>query len=175
MSASPERAKAYTLALLIGATVLLVLATTGLDGDDLLLASAGGGATARTDVVLENLEALHATEPFTKLLAPGRRDVFATDHFNRPKPPPAKPPAPAPPKTKSVSLTYLGLMGGGSAEPTAYLRSDKDTLRLGPGGVVIDDWRIAEIGREALVLTNNTAETHRLEFRRPAPLEVPIR
>jgi hypothetical protein len=165
----------YTVALLFGALVLLVLAAGGLDGRDLVLTAAGSSAAPKTDVLLEHPGAVFARDPFAKLLAADRRDVFATDHFNPPKPPPPKDPAPKPAKTRSVPLTYLGLLGGGSGEPTAYVRADKETLRLGPGGTVLEDWRIAEITLGSLLLTNSASATQRLDFRRSAPLEVPVR
>lgn len=175
MISSPERAKAYTIALLVGSLVLLVLAAGGLDGRELVLSAAGPGAPPKSGVLLENPGAIFAEEPFARLLAPDRRDVFATDHFNPPKPAPPKDPSPKPAKTKSVPLTYLGLLGGGDAEPTAYVRADKEMLRLGPGGTVLEDWRIAEITLGALLLTNNASATQRLDFRRSVPLEVPVR
>ena len=175
MPATPDRAKLYAFALLIGALLLLVLATTGLDGRDFAPPPGNASSAAAPVVLLEHLDALYSTEPFSRLLAVGRRDLFATDHFNPPPaPPPAVKPAAEPPKTRSVPLTYLGLLGG-SGEPTVYVRTDKETLRLAPGAAVVADWRIAQAGPDTLVLTNNAAATHKLDFRRTVPLEIPLR
>lgn len=175
MPATPDRAKLSAFALLGSALLLLFLATAGLDGRDFAAPPAGGPAPAAPAVLLDQLEALYSVEPLSLLLAAGRRDLFATDHFNPPpaKPPPAKP-AVEPPKTRTVPLTYLGLLGG-SGEPTVYVRSDKETLRLSPGAAVVADWRIARVGPDAVLLTNNAAATHTLDFRRTSPLEVPLR
>jgi hypothetical protein len=175
MPATPDRAKLYAFALLAGALLLLVLATTGLDGRVFEPPRNDAASAAAPVVLLEQLDALYSKEPFSRLLAAGRRDLFATDHFNPPPaPPPVTKPAVEPPKTRTVPLTYLGLLGG-SGEPTVYVRADKATLRLAPGAAVVADWRIARVGPDAVVLTNAAAATHQLDFRRTVPLEIPLR
>lgn len=174
MPVSPERSKLHAFALLAGALVLLVSALGGLGGRGLVLNAPETKAPPTPPVLLATLGELYAGEPFARLVAADRRDLFATDHFNPPKAPPVAAPAPQPPAARNVSVTYLGLLGGSGA-PTAYLRVDKELLMLAPGGPVAGGWGVAEIGRDAVVVTNAAGARHPLEFRKPAPLEVPNR
>jgi hypothetical protein len=175
MLASPEQTKIAGFVALIGALVLLVLAFAGLEGRSRVLPVKSDGASISVGAPLAGLDTLFSTGPVAELVAANHRDVFSTGHFNRPKPPPEKAPEKPSPKTRSVSLTYLGLLDGGGDAPTLYVRADKETLRLAPGGVVVDDWRVADVARESLLLTNSTAATNRLVFRQALKLEVPIR
>ncbi len=175
MLASPEQTKIAGFAALIGALVLLVLAIAGLESRPRILPPKPGGGPSIVGAPIAGLDTLFSTGPVAEMVAANHRDVFSTGHFDRPQSPPEKASVKPAPKTRSVSLTYLGLLDGGGAAPTLYVRADKETLRLAPGGVVVDDWRIAEVAREELVLTNTAAATNRLVFRRALNLEVPIR
>src|SRR5262249_47555987 len=112
-----------------------------------------------------------SAEPFSALLlAENRRDVFATTHFNKPPQAPVESPKP---KTRSVSLTYLGLVGSSNGEPAAFVRVDQAVMKFAPGAKVVHDWALATADGSALVLPNGT-QTNQIAFRQVLQLTVPL-
>ncbi|HAV65510.1 MAG TPA: hypothetical protein DCY13_24440 [Verrucomicrobiales bacterium] len=172
MSQSPERQKGFSLALFLGALVLLALATAGLEGRLLMLSTPVGRGKVESEVAVNQFESLFQREAIGGLVSDDQRqDVFATTYFNKPKPPE---PAPEPPRTRQAALTYLGTISGSRGEPAAFVRVDEAVRRFDAGAVVIDEWRIGQIESSALMLTNGAA-TNQLGFRQTVQVEVPIR
>lgn len=166
-----ERTKVYALALLIAALALLGLSTAGLDGRLLSLGGASRPPQADRGAAVDRFGLLFAAEPIARLVqGEQRRDVFHTTYFNQPAPPPAEPPKP---KTRTVALTYLGLLSGSDGAASGFLRMDQAVLRLAAGSPVIHDWAVAALDGSHLVITNAT-QTNRLAFREPAQLTVPL-
>jgi hypothetical protein len=153
--------------------VLLALSTAGLEGHLLTLSAptgtsgAGGGGAA-----VDRYGGLFTAEPIARLLdGTSSRDVFLTTHFNQP---PAPTTTPAPPKSRNVALTYLGLLGDGNeAETSVLVRVDATVKQFSVGGAVLEDWRVAGIGRDSLVITNQTG-TNSLAFGQTIQLSVPL-
>jgi hypothetical protein len=166
-----ESNKAFAFALLIGALVLLGLSTAGLDGQLLSMGETGRPAQVERGAAVDRFGTLFAAEPIARLArGEKRRDVFATTHFDKPPPPPAGPPAP---KTRSVTLTYLGTLSGSNGELSAFLRVDQAVLKLTAGSKIVHDWMLAKADGASLVLTNAT-QTNQLAFRQSLQLTVPL-
>jgi hypothetical protein len=171
MYSSLERNKAFAFALLIGALVLLGLSTAGLEGQLLSMGNTGKPAQVERGAAVDRFGTLFAAEPVARLArGEKRRDVFATTHFNQPPPAPTGPPAP---KTRSVTLTYLGTLSGSNGERSAFLRVDQAVLKLTAGSTIVHDWVVATADNTALVLTNAT-QTHQLAFRQSLQLTIPL-
>jgi hypothetical protein len=166
-----ERTKAYAFALLVAALVLLALSTAGLEGRVLTFSSSPRPGQAGLDPAVDRFGTLFAAQPFAGLLQSGnRRDVFATTHFNRPAPPPADPPGP---KTRKVSVTFLGELRDSSGGALAFVRLNDQVKQLAPGGPLVHDWAVAAVNGSTLVLTNAT-QTNQVTFRQTLELTVPL-
>ena len=172
MAATLERNQTYAFALLAGALLLLGLSTAGLEGNLLEVASRPPRANASTNgAAIDQFGALFSAEPFAELLSSKqRRDVFFTGHFNQPAPPK---PVPEAPKSRNVTVTFLGTLAASTGETAAFVRLDERMLQLGVGGQLVADWGVAAITGTGLVLTNR-AQTNQIEFRQTLQLSVPI-
>ncbi len=171
MYSSLESNKAFAFALLLGALVLLGLSTAGLEGQWHSMGDIGKPGQVERGAAVDRFGTLFAAEPIARLArGEKRRDVFATTHFNQPSPPPVAAPAP---KTRAVTLTYLGTLSGSNGEPTAFLRVDQAVLKLTAGSRIVHDWVVATADSAALVLTNAT-QTNQLAFRQSLQLTIPL-
>lgn len=171
MQSGLERNKAYALALLIAALALLGLTTAGLEGQLLSMGVSRGTAPVERGAAVDRFGALYAADPIARLVhGENRRDVFVTTYFNRPAAPPAEP---AKPRTRTVALTYLGLLSGSDGRTSGFLRLDQKVLQLAPGTNVVHDWLVASLDGTRLVLTNTT-QTNQLLFRQSLQLTVPL-
>jgi len=171
MQAGLERTKAYALALLIAALALLGLSTAGLEGRLLSLNGASRPPQADRGAAVDRFGALFAAEPVARLVqGEHRRDVFFTGYFNQPAVVPADPPKP---RTRTVALTYLGLLSGRDGGPSGFVRVDQTVLKIAAGSPVVHDWAVAMLDGSALVLTNATM-TNQIAFRQSVQLTVPL-
>lgn len=114
---------------------------------------------------------LFGQEPFAALVKKDdQRDVFTTTHFNKPPPPP---PEPAQPKTRAVSLTFMGTLRSSDGNLTGFLRVDDAVTEVVPGVKVVNDWGVAAVDRSNLVVTN-ASQTNQISFQQTLQLTVPV-
>lgn len=172
MLSTLESNKGFTVILLGGAIVLLILATAGLDSQLLVFVTPPTGPNAIRTAAVDHYQELFTPDYFTNFVAGEKeRDVFATTYFAKPKPAPK----PKPPGTRSVSLTFMGSMEASNGEVTAFLSVDNQLRKLQVGGNIVDDWHLAGVANQTLTLTNAEPRTNVIGFEKTLKLDVPIR
>lgn len=174
-----ENSRVFSIALLIAALVLLVLAASDLGGElpnraGLKSRPSPPDATmlSRKIEALFSPATLQALRPATNGASP-----FYTTHFQPlAAPPPKTPdptPAPAKPATKKIQLTYQGVYQTAAGEKKAFVKVG-DGLVVGTvGAKVVADWAVAEIALRTLILKNTASQTNILNFNVPKEIEIP--
>ncbi|GEM_PF-2370786 len=171
MLSTLERNKGFTVILLGGAIVLLILATAGLDSRLLVFNTPASGTNAVRSAAVDRYQELFSRGYFTNFVAgENERDVFATTYFNKPKPEPK----PKPPGTRSVSLTFMGFIENSGGEVTVFLNVDNQLKKLRIGQNIVADWHLADVGNRMLTLTNAEPQTNVIAFEKTLKLDVPI-
>ncbi len=155
--------------LLAGIILILALAIPYLRGSVPQLANASRRPVVpAVELPLTNAEALLAWSGAA--LATNLPNPVYTTYFQ----PPAPPPAPKPATTRKVDLLFQGSFEVADSSARAFVKSG-DNLVIGPAGTrVVADWTIAEVSKMGIILTNNAGQSNRLEFNKPAQVEVPV-
>lgn len=167
-----ESNKGFTVILLGGAIVLLILATAGLDSQLLVFGTSPSRTSAIKTAAVDHYQELFTHECFTNFVAGEKdRDVFATAFFAKPKPAPK----PKPPGTRSVSLKFMGSVESSSGEVTAFLSVDNQLKKLRVGENIVADWNLAGVADQMLTLTNAEPRTNVIAFEKTLKIDVPIR
>ena len=155
--------------LLAGIVLMLAFAIPYLRGSVPQLANTSRRPGAPVvELPLTNAEALLAWSGAA--LATNLPNPVYTTYF---QPPPA-PPAPKPATTRKVDLLFQGSFEVTDSSARAFVKSG-DNLISGPVGTkVAADWIIADISKMGIILTNSAGQSNRLEFNKPAQVDVPV-
>ena len=169
-----ENSRTFSIALLVGAFLLLVLALSDLGGElreraELKSRSVPLNAMvlARKMELLFNPAAIQAFRPATNGLP-----IVYTMHFQPPPPPPAPAPPPAP-TMKKVQLTFQGVYQTADGVKKAFIKVGEELVVGALGAKVVADWAVAEIALRTLTLKDAASQTNILEFSVAKEIEVP--
>lgn len=172
MLSTLERNKGFTVILLGGAILLLILVTAGLDGQVLVFETPDADTEPMKNAAVDHYQELFTHEYYTNFIAGEKsRDAFATSYFNKPAPKPK----PKPPGTRTVSLVYMGSMENSRGEVTVFMNVDDQLKKLMLGENIIADWQLATVSSDLLTLTNSAPSTNSVGFKKTLKLNIPIR
>ncbi|MGE4179737.1 MAG: hypothetical protein AB7J34_07910 [Limisphaerales bacterium] len=87
--------------------------------------------------------------------------------------PPPQPSAPPPPATRKVDFVYRGFFETSARVRRALVKVQDKEMIVGKGDKVFEDFGVTEIELGHLGITNGTGSAVRLEFSKPASIEVP--